>query len=595
MGLDSLIATLTNIFHFLIVLGLAVIFHEWGHFIVAKLAGAKVDRFAVGFGKVLFSYKWHDTEYCLCALPLGGFVKIRGMDFEEELTGAEWEYLQLPAWRRILIVLAGPMMNIVLAFLIYILIYFSFGVPYRATTTIGHVPVGSWGWEMGLRDGDRIVSVNGEAVESWEEIRTAQADIGKENLILTINRDGETLTKQKEIPDYFREPSAPLEERPMPPESVEGIFITDVLTGSPAERAGIKAGHIIKAIDGETFEGREEWSDFIAGHVKQDENGEYKPDPMSITLLDEEGNTQTFDVTPSLVFPAEDAEVQTPQARLGFTYDSEISISEYLMPTISPLGVTPKIPPVIGGVQEGSPADKAGLTGGSTIVKMNDQPVDDWVDVILNVHGSLKENEDGSATAQPIQVTWLTPNNEMKQATITPNVVEQPILTRTSMKTGKTYNMAQLGIDVKSDRRKMGVAGAIINGWHKLIHDTSFMIDFLGNLFTGNVSPKLLGGPIAIYQLSGETGSWGIERLLSFIALLSANLALINLFPLPPFDGGHIVFYIIEMIRMKPLTMRQMEMFGKIGAILVIPLILFLIINDLNRAKFFSWLTDLFF
>ncbi|MBZ0257087.1 site-2 protease family protein, partial [bacterium] len=159
-SLEPLFSGLISFGYFLVVLGLAVIIHEWGHFIVAKLCGAKVERFAVGFGKSLFTYQWGETEYAICALPLGGYVKITGMDPEDELTGAEWEYLQLSPWKRMAIVVAGPMMNFVLAFGLYVFIMGWFGEAYTATTTVGHVPKGSWGWELGLRDGDKILAVN---------------------------------------------------------------------------------------------------------------------------------------------------------------------------------------------------------------------------------------------------------------------------------------------------------------------------------------------------------------------------------------------------------------------------------------------------
>ncbi len=587
MSLESLFSIFSNIIHFAIVLGLAVIFHEWGHFIVAKLCGAKVDRFAVGFGKVLFSYTWHETEYCLCAFPLGGYVKIRGMDPEEELTGSEWEFLQLAPWKRIFIVVAGPAMNIVLALLVYIFIFGYFGQPYRATQTVGHVPYGTWGWEIGLQDGDKIVQINDQKVSSWDEISSLQANINQEELHLTIQREGETITKTKEIPSYLQEPS-PIN---VPTETREGLFILNILPGSPAEEAGIKPGDSITQIDGQHFQDTNQWSEYISNRFQKNEEDEYEPIPMNITVQKLDGSTKTFEITPELVFPAEDATPYKPQARLGISFDSEVTLKEYLMPTVQPLGVAPKISPIIGYVQEGSPADKAGLPVDSRIVQINNEPVDDWVDVILKVHESLDQE---TGEAEPLSLTWLTPNNEMKQATITPNIVEQPIYTKTSVKTGKTYKMAQIGVDYKVDRKKMGVVGSVIAGWNKLIEILMFMLNFLGQLFTGGVSPKLLGGPIAIFQMSGETGRWGMERFLSFIALLSANLALINLFPLPPFDGGHVIFYLIEMVRMKPLTMRQMEMFGKVGAIIVIPLLLFLIINDLSRVNFFSWISGLF-
>jgi regulator of sigma E protease len=236
MSLEPFTSVLSSLFYFGIVLGLAVIFHEWGHFIVAKLTGAKVDEFAVGFGKKLFKFNWHNTEYSIRALPLGGLVKIRGMDPDEELTGAEWEYLQLAPWRRILIVIAGPFMNFVLAYLIYILVLMAFGEPYTATTTIGKVPIGSWGWQMGLHDGDRIVSVNGTPVSSWNEITQyqAQAVVESATLNLVVERDGKQLTKEKSIPSLLKDDGteAPIQV----PDQYDGVFITRIATDSPAAK-----------------------------------------------------------------------------------------------------------------------------------------------------------------------------------------------------------------------------------------------------------------------------------------------------------------------------------------------------------------------
>ncbi|HOL95524.1 MAG TPA: RIP metalloprotease, partial [bacterium] len=244
-------------------------------------------------------------------------------------------------------------------------------------------------------------------------------------------------------------------------------------------------------------------------------------------------------------------------------------------------------------VQEGSPAGLAGLTEDSRIIEMNGQPVNNWIDVLRTIYSVPVTAVNGEYKADPIQVTWLSPEGEMRQASITPRVTLQNVLTPTGAKTGKRYPLPQLGIDMKMDRKQIGVLGAATYGFEKVIQVCGFMVDFLHKLFTGDISPKLLGGPIAIYQLSGESGRWGWERFFSFIALLSVNLALLNLFPFPPFDGGHAVVYLVEMVRMKPMTMKQMETFGKIGFVLIIPLFIYLIFNDLSRTDLFTWLKGL--
>lgn len=595
MSIEPFTSVLSSLFYFGIVLGLAVIFHEWGHFIVAKLTGAKVDEFAVGFGKKLFKFNWHNTEYSIRALPLGGLVKIRGMDPDEELTGADWEYLQLAPWRRILIVVAGPFMNFVLAYLIYILVLMSFGEPYTATTTIGKVPIGSWGWQMGLHDGDRIVSVNGTPVSSWNEITQyqGQAVIESATLTLVVERNGNQLTKEKGIPSLLKNDET---ETPVPvPDQYEGVFITRIAPDSPAAKAGLKAGVSLISIDGLKIESRDQCSNYISTSFEKTPDGGFQPRPVTLVYQEPNGATQTLVVTPELIEPTEDAIPYQPKPQIGFAYEGEISPKEYLTPTLSPLGIAPKLKPIVGTVKGDSPAAEAGITKNSLIVEINGQPVDDWSDVLQAIYGVEIIQEKEKYTAQPLEITWLSPDNQMHSATITPIVTMQNILTPTSMKTGKRYPIPGIGIDIKPDRKKIGVIGALAGGWDQMVRVSGFMFDFLGKLFTGNVSPQLLGGPIAIYQISGETGRWGWERFLGFIALLSVNLGLLNLFPFPPFDGGHAVVYIVEMIRMKPLTMKQMETFGKIGFALIIPLFIFLIFNDLARTDLFSWFKGLIF
>ncbi len=114
-----------------IVLGIMIFVHEWGHFIAAKLFGVRVDVFSFGFGPRLFGVKRGDTDYRLSALPFGGYVRMAGDNVVEERTGADYEYLSKPRWQRVVIAIAGPAMNVLLAFLIFWGIYWLVGVPYE--------------------------------------------------------------------------------------------------------------------------------------------------------------------------------------------------------------------------------------------------------------------------------------------------------------------------------------------------------------------------------------------------------------------------------------------------------------------------------
>ncbi len=588
-SLEPLFSGLYSFGYFLVVLGLAVIIHEWGHFIVAKLCGAKVERFAVGFGKSLFTFQWGQTEYAVCALPLGGYVKIIGMDPEDELTGAEWEYLQLSPWKRMAIVVAGPLMNFVLAFFLYVFILGWFGEAYTATTTVGHVPKGSWGWELGLRDGDRIVAVNQSPVDSWDEVSALQRNTESTQLSITIERDGQELSKSKEIPAGFWDALEGVEA----PEFETGVLVTRILPNTPAQASGLKPGWIVTEVDGQTFGSLDQWTDYLSQRFEKAEDGSYTSKTISLKAIDAQGVEQQIDITPNVLTPSDDAVPFEPVARLGAVFQGEISLEDYLTPSTGLIGVAPKLPPVIGTAQEGSPAADAGLEAGSRIVEIDGEVIDDWTDVLLTIQGSLQTDADGEVAAKPLDITWLTPDEVMQTASITPTVRRTPILTPSSIKTGKEYHIAQIGVDLKHDRRRLGVIGAVSEGWNRTVNVSTMIIDFIGKLFTGGVSPKLMGGPIAIFQMSGESGRWGLEKFLGFIAMLSANLGILNLFPMPPFDGGHIMFYLYEIVRRKQMTMRQMENFGKIGFILVMPLLLFLVFNDLSRINFFSWIAEL--
>src|SRR5271156_1213492 len=156
-----------------IVLGIVIFVHEWGHFIAAKLSGIRVDVFSFGFGPRIFGVKRGDTDYRLSALPFGGYVRMAGDNVVEERTGADYEYLSKPRWQRVLIAIAGPAMNVLLAFLIFWGIYGLAGVPYetdlRLPADVVAVPAAP-PIISGVEAGDRIIAIGGEKTPTWERV-----------------------------------------------------------------------------------------------------------------------------------------------------------------------------------------------------------------------------------------------------------------------------------------------------------------------------------------------------------------------------------------------------------------------------------------
>src|ERR1700690_976792 len=188
-----------------IVLGIMIFVHEWGHFIAAKLCGVRVDVFSFGFGPRLFGVKRGDTDYRLSALPFGGYVRMAGDNVVEERTGADYEYLSKPRWQRGVIPIAGPAMNVLLAFLIFWGIYGLVGVPYepdlRQAAVVVAVPTNP-PIVSGVETGDLIVAVNGEKTPTWEKVlsRVNKATPGS-TLSVTVERGSSQQTFSIPIPN----------------------------------------------------------------------------------------------------------------------------------------------------------------------------------------------------------------------------------------------------------------------------------------------------------------------------------------------------------------------------------------------------------
>src|SRR5688572_12237609 len=167
-----------NILAFIFILGSAVILHEFGHFIVAKLLKIRVETFSVGFGPRLFGRKWGQTDYRVSAIPLGGYVKLGGDESNAPIEGAgatdipEHERFNLrPRWQRILVALAGPVMNIITALAIPFAGAFMYGVPATPAPVVSAMARGGAAEVAGLQRGDRIVSFNGNETPQWNRIR----------------------------------------------------------------------------------------------------------------------------------------------------------------------------------------------------------------------------------------------------------------------------------------------------------------------------------------------------------------------------------------------------------------------------------------
>ena len=237
-----------TILSFIFVLGVLVFVHELGHFLMARAHGVRVLRFSLGFDPKIFKFVRGGTEYSIGIVPLGGFVKLAGETVEDERTGAPDEFLSKSKWVRTQVYLAGPIMNLLLAFIVLAFVLMrGADVPLfeSSPAVVGTVEGGSAAATAGIQPGDRIVSVEGRETPTWDDVEEEVALKANRSITLGIVRAGAPLTLPVTPAAYGKYEIGDLGVRPLLRPQV-----LIVNPGRPAERAGLKPGDVILAVGG---------------------------------------------------------------------------------------------------------------------------------------------------------------------------------------------------------------------------------------------------------------------------------------------------------------------------------------------------------
>ncbi len=246
---------IVTVLAFIVVLGITITIHEFGHFAMAKLLKIRVLTFSLGFGPRLLGFIRGGTDYRLCAFPLGGYVKMAGETFDEEQKGAPDEFLSHPRWHRFLVAIAGPFMNISLAVAILTFAYMD-GVQVprylKEPAIVGPVAENSIAGSAGLKSGDRIVAVRGNLVHNWEDTEIALATAPKEPIEFEVLRNDERLQLRLDLPprDYIEPTSLGFKF------TIPRIIVSTLDLDSPAQKAGLKEGDEILSVKGAGKSGR---------------------------------------------------------------------------------------------------------------------------------------------------------------------------------------------------------------------------------------------------------------------------------------------------------------------------------------------------
>ena len=437
---------------FVVAILLLVSLHEFGHYIVARWCGVKVLRFSVGFGKPFWKKQRGDTEWCLAPIPLGGYVKM--VDTREgEVAEADLPYAfdKQPPLKRIAIVVAGPLVNLILAVLLYVASFNLYGVT-EVKPWVGTVESDSLAAKAGFQVGDRITSINGKAVHDWMDAQT--------ELVIALQAGNVTVGVQ----DAQGVAMTRIMEVEANPASVDaatqgqgvGIWpikvkseISQVLPNSAAERAGLKAGDKVIAVNGQKLLGWKDWVDVIKASPGKD---------LSL-----------------------DVQRQGQMQKLMLRPDSEDLGKELV--------------------------GKAGV-------------------------------------AATIDTNW-----------------EAQVKTQ----------------------REVGIGESVVLAAQKTWNLSALTLKFLGKLIMGEASIKGISGPVSIGEMAGKSAMMGLETYIQFLAVISISLGVMNLLPIPVLDGGHLLYYIIEWVRGKPLSEHVQTIGLKIGLCIMGLFMLVAFFNDFTR------------
>lgn len=532
---------MVTLISFVVLLGILIFVHELGHFLVARACGVGVEKFSLGFGRKIIGKKIGETEYVISWIPLGGYVKLLGEAGAEELPpeDAKRSFSVQPPWKRLLIVLAGPFSNFFLAVVIFCIV-FVYGLPNLAPI-VGMTLPGSAAGEAGIVAGDTITSIDGKKISYWTEIdEILQASKGKD-LSVGLRRGDEEKTVMVKprltgVKDIFGKEDS-VYRLGISPVSHTLAVIGEMPEGSAAKEAGMLRGDTILSIDGRKIT----YWDEIRPVVFASEGKE-------LEVIARRGAVEkTFTVKPKA-------------SREKNVLGEEVSV--YLI-GIQAAGNTHA---VVGQIKPDSPAHKAGFLQGDKIISADGKKVFCWEDM---------EDIFKDASGDGLQFVVLRGGRQMT-------------LTVTDGRKGPAgigKETAAMGLYPEKGEviERKNPAAAFVSSLDRTWEFSKLTVVVIAKMIKGAVSPRTLGGPIFIAQTAGRQAREGVVSFILFMAILSINLGVINLFPVPVLDGGHVLFYLIEIVTRRAIPQKVKEWSTQIGFVVLLMLMLFVIMIDIER------------
>lgn len=552
------------ILSFILLLGPLVFVHEFGHFIFAKIFKVRVDVFSMGFGPKIFRKQWGETEYALSAVPLGGYVKLYGQDptevVEPELRDRALN--SLDAWKRFLIFVAGPLFNFLFAIVIFAAMLI-LGEPHVAPIVERVVP-GSQAYIAGFRSGDTVTAVDRTVVTKYEEITKIIADSPNKELVFRVRHDDLGASSNQNGYKELKATPQPTPGLSLYGENVEVGEIDGLLSAgryttigvsnplSAAGKAGLKTGDEIVTFNGAIVKS---WESLLEkaklAMAKGDKTFVFGIVPHSLSYWSPESRAQSASkAEKEISLPAK------PFDQLGL-FSSELFVSS---------------------LKEGSPAQVAGVMPGDRLISLDGKVLPSFQDL----RESVQKAGEASGNFE------LTVEHEGK----TIKKVITPVADVSHDQAGneiKQYMMGVYPLFVQSEpemfiERVFNPFTLTVEAWSRALDLSGKTLISIKKLFFRQVSVGTLGGPILIGKLAGDSMSRGVSPFLKVMALISISLAIFNILPVPILDGGHIFLLLIEVVRGRPITIKQTEVVQQVGLSLIVLLLVVVLFNDISRV-----------
>jgi len=429
-----------SVWWMLVLLGVMIVIHELGHYWAAVMCDVKVDVFSVGFGPRLFGFRRGETDFRFSAILFGGYVKMAGEQPGEEVTTDPRAFSNKPRWQRLIIVLAGPLMNVILAVVLLTGLYMvRYDKPSDSylNAVIGYVDEGKAAAKAGIQKGDQVIEIDGQKNPSWDDLKEAESFNAGNPIKVVVQRGGSQI-------------------------------------------------------------------------------------PATLT--------PEFDEALGMGFA-------------GWREDNDVEV---------------------GNVREGSAAEAAGLQPGDILVAANGTP-------IRSTYGLPKLVE--SNKGQPMELVF---EREGQKHTVTISPRQEEV-------DGKTRWMLGVGMSPRREISSLAFVPALKMSLESNARYATMILRFFKGLVQQRMSAKTIEGPIGIARLSKSAARQGAMSFFGLMAMVSLNLAVVNLLPIPVLDGGSIALLLVEMTVRRDLSLHVKEMMFRVGFVFLLALMVFVLYNDIAK------------